>query len=69
MFRKTLGAGFALNGGVRDSMSAWPDDIYSAYNDMGEKIRRTLCLPPKKCGVFRKIDPSSMLITSETALK
>lgn len=55
VFRTTSGFGFNCNGGIRDSMSAWPEDIYSPYDARGKRmIESTICLPPEKCGVFRE---------------
>lgn len=55
MFKKTWGGEFSTNGGIRDRILAWPEDIYSPYDAEGKKIKCALCLPPEKCGVFREL--------------
>ena len=54
MFKKPWGGEFATNRGIRDSMGAWPLDIYSPFDAEGKRIECKLCLPPEKCGVFRE---------------
>ncbi|KAL7549987.1 hypothetical protein ACHAWF_013243 [Thalassiosira exigua] len=57
MFRKSSLGDFAIDGGIREIMSALPEDIYSPYDDEGRRISRTICLPPEKCGVFHDYEP------------
>ena len=40
------------NGGIRDTLGAWPMQKYSHYTEDGEMIEQTLCIPPEMCGAL-----------------
>ena len=63
IFRHLYGYGiednhYAVNGGVRDAINAWPAWYYRVYDAEGHYEKGIFCLPPSMCYCFRKIEYS-----------